>query len=105
MLALDITAETIEMQLVLHEYRMERRETEQGAEHEDECEHADESDRHARWCLVATRRFCATVLGCLIVVELEVGLGFGDICGQAVAQPRLDEAGELRIDLARLGAR
>src|SRR5205085_5775737 len=93
LLTLDVAGESIETQLVLHEHRVERREAEQRAEDEDERQHADQTDRHAR-----RRIFPPLRTGNRLVARGLVRIG-------NIAQPLLDEAGELGVDLAWLRSR
>src|SRR5438477_12870442 len=81
---------------------MEGGETEQRTEDEDERQHADEADRYTRRGFVAPTP--AGVVGRSRIVGVELGLGVGGGGGLTIAQPLLDETGELRIDFTRLRA-
>src|SRR5260221_14643760 len=81
---------------------MEGGETEQRTEDEDERQHADEADRYTRRGFVAPTP--GGIVGRSRIVGVELGLGVGGGGGFTIAQPLLDETGELRIDFPRLRA-
>jgi len=87
----DVTTEPVEAQLILHEYRVERRQAEERAKDKDERQNAHETDGQTRWCV------------CFSLRDREVLFDFFDPLDRrrAVAQPVVDETGELGIDLAR----